>query len=279
VTVELSFDGSYDLEPDAAEILIQLSTSSVMWQKERLLDIALANLPQRCRSFAWLDCDVIFHEDGWIDRTREALVTYPLVQPFSHVIEPPPDEIASPHARTRDGVSLAYTLQDKDAVSQDLLCGNMRVDYNCNSGLAWAARREVFDDVGFYDACVMGSGNRAMLCAALGEPAYGSRALRMTPAWADHYEPWAKRHFERVDGRIGAVPGTITHLWHGDLRHRRYQSRHDDFSTFRFDPEKDVEIDVGGSWRWSSPKPDMHRFVAQYFKDRQEDVIPDDPDV
>jgi len=236
VTVELSFDGSYDLEPDAAEILIQLSTSSVMWQKERLLDIALANLPQRCRSFAWLDCDVIFHEDGWIDRTREALVTYPLVQPFSHVIEPPPDEIASPHARTRDGVSLAYTLQDKDAVSQDLLCGNMRVDYNCNSGLAWAARREVFDDVGFYDACVMGSGN-------------------------------------------GAVPGTITHLWHGDLRHRRYQSRHDDFSTFRFDPEKDVEIDVGGSWRWSSPKPDMHRFVAQYFKDRQEDVIPDDPDV
>ena len=210
ITVELSFDGHYDLEPNAADILLQLSTDSVMWQKERLLNLALTKLPPSCTQFAWLDCDITFEDDNWITKTQEALTHFPIIQPFSKVVEPPPNDLPSTTTRRiRNGVSLAYLLQEK-TVMEDLLCGNMRVDYNCNSGLAWAARRQVFENTGFYDACIMGSGNRAMICAAIGQPENGVKSLKMTPAWANNYYQWASKHFDKVQGKICLCPW-ITH--------------------------------------------------------------------
>ncbi len=41
VAVELSFTGRFELRDSDAEILIQISGADVMWQKERLLNIAL----------------------------------------------------------------------------------------------------------------------------------------------------------------------------------------------------------------------------------------------
>ena len=61
--VELSFTGKFELQDTDAEILIQISGGDVMWQKERLLNIALGVLPTECDIVAWLDCDVIFSSD------------------------------------------------------------------------------------------------------------------------------------------------------------------------------------------------------------------------
>ena len=41
VTVELSFDGRFELTNRDADILIQISGGAVLWQKERLLNVAL----------------------------------------------------------------------------------------------------------------------------------------------------------------------------------------------------------------------------------------------
>ncbi|MCB1124072.1 MAG: hypothetical protein KJT03_21155 [Verrucomicrobiae bacterium] len=273
VAVELSFEGQFHLKPGYADILIQLTAESVLWQKERLLNIALEQLPPTCRYVAWLDCDVTFDNKDWALQAQEALSRYPIIQPFSEVKEPLPNEVAQDDSeKRREGISLAY-LMSKEQVPEDLLCGNMRVDYNCNSGLAWAARREILDTDGFYDTCIMGSGNRAMLCAAMGQPEIGIRSLRMTPSWAEHYTAWANRHYEHTGGEIGFVPGTLIHHWHGNLKNRRYQSRHEDFSTFDFNPARDIAMDPSGIWRWASDKPAMHRYAAQYFKDRKEDTL------
>src|SRR5262245_59404245 len=73
VTVELSFDGTFQLCPDDADILVQLQGGDVMWQKERLLNIALKWLPDRCEKVAWLDCDVVFESDDWVKEAERAL--------------------------------------------------------------------------------------------------------------------------------------------------------------------------------------------------------------
>ena len=64
VTVELSFDGRFELTDDDADILIQLSGGAVLWQKERLLNIAIQSVPKNAKNIAWLDCDVIFRAAG-----------------------------------------------------------------------------------------------------------------------------------------------------------------------------------------------------------------------
>jgi hypothetical protein len=41
VAVELAYHDDFDLPPDAAEILIRLRSNDVLWQKERLLNVAI----------------------------------------------------------------------------------------------------------------------------------------------------------------------------------------------------------------------------------------------
>lgn len=243
-----------------------------MWHKERLLNVALSAVPPDCRKIAWLDCNVVFEQRDWAWRTSDRLDQFVLVQPFQDVCEVgravPLDQVDHPD-NDRRGHSLAYGLA-VGAVDADILDQNIRLK-GWNGGLAWAARREVLQQHGFYDACILGSGTRAMVCAALGRFDYARHYLQMNARWTDHYLAWARPHFDTVRGSIGFVGGELLHLWHGDLRDRKYSDRHHGLKEFDFDPFRDIAAEDHGCWRWNSDKPRMHQYVRDYFATRKED--------
>ena len=80
VTVELSFSGAFELTAADADILVQVRGKSVLWQKERLLNIALAKVPKAVEFVAWLDCDIILERSLWSEETIRLLDEYPLLQ-------------------------------------------------------------------------------------------------------------------------------------------------------------------------------------------------------
>jgi hypothetical protein len=88
---------------------------------------------------------------------------------------------------------------------------------------------------------------------------------------AAHYRRWAEPFFDSVRGRVSYIPGRLFHLWHGELRNRRYGQRHRARELLDFDPGADIAIDRGGCWRWNSDKPDLHEYVRTYFAQRRED--------
>ena len=54
--VELAFGTSaYVLEDGLGDLVIRLRSSTVLWQKERMLNIGLRNLPDACDKVVWLD--------------------------------------------------------------------------------------------------------------------------------------------------------------------------------------------------------------------------------
>src|SRR5215204_6644330 len=60
LTVELSFGAEdFELREGEADILVQLRGQDILWQKERLLNVALGELPSGCTKVVWLDCDVV----------------------------------------------------------------------------------------------------------------------------------------------------------------------------------------------------------------------------
>jgi hypothetical protein len=61
----------------------------------------------------------------------------------------------------------------------------------------------------------------------------------------------------------------VFHLWHGELKDRRYDARMDYLADF--DPFTDIAADAGGAWRWSSNKQALHATVERYFHERDED--------
>ena len=153
----------------------------------------------------------------------------------------------------------------------DLLVSAAGRRRRASNGLAWASRRDVLDVHGLYDGCILGSGDRAILCAALGAFEQCTRALRMNGRQEQHYLAWARPYFDTVRGRIGYIPGRVLHLWHGEVADRRFGMRDQGLEAFGFDPFSDIALDAHDCWRWSSDKKDMHAFIRRYFETRDED--------
>ncbi|MFX5494217.1 hypothetical protein ABTD62_20980, partial [Acinetobacter baumannii] len=59
LTVECAFgDAPFDLPPSLD--VIQIRSETLLWQKERLLNLGASWLPASCRFVAWIDCDILF---------------------------------------------------------------------------------------------------------------------------------------------------------------------------------------------------------------------------
>ena len=256
VTVELSFESGFQLRNGDADTLVQVHGQSVLWQKERLLNVALRRVPGTCSAIAWLDCDVVFEDPEWARRARMALDEYPLLRLFHKRYD------LSPHESLDEIPAQA---------GADWFEGAVPLDQVRSPGLAWAGRRDLLDQHGLYDACVLGSGDRAVFYAALGHFDEAARRLRMNGRRFNHYLAWAERFHDAIRGRVGYIHGRMFHLWHGDRSNRDYRQRHRLLEDFDFDPDRDIGIDPNGCWGWTSEKPDLHEAVKRYFSSRNED--------
>ena len=275
ITVELGYDGHFDLGPDDADMFLAVPGSAVLWQKERMLNLALDLLPPECEIVAWLDCDILFTDADWPRRARQALEQNELVQLFRNVhylnrgwsAGVPPHSCLS-HSRA----SLASGVNFARPASECLVHPSPRQrpgTYNC--GMAWAARRELLDRCRFFDASIIGGGDRAMAGAAFGCFDHVAAWHQLNARQLDYYLRWAQPFHDACRGRVGAIDVDIYHQWHGDTANRGLGSRHTELARHGFDPFEDIAVDPRGSWRWNSNKPALHDYLRRYFAARRED--------
>lgn len=268
VTVELSHTGEFELVEGDAEILVQIR-GDVMWQKERLLNVAISRLPNECEYVAWLDCDVIFGRTGWESVAVRELEHVTLCQLYRAVYHLARDaaKIGRETATQRHD-SIGYASASGIPISVGSVTDGIPGVFK--RGHAWCARRELLASHEIYDRNVVGSGDRLLAHAAIGQAEEVIRRDGMIRGHAEDYRCWAARFRSAVE-QIGYVDGDLFHLWHGDLEHRLYLQRLKILSSCHYDPASDIALDTDGGWRWSSQKPEMHRLVREYFEQREED--------
>jgi hypothetical protein len=274
LTVELSFSDEFELASPDADELIQIKGRSVLWQKERLLNIAAQALPDSCENVAWLDSDILFDDRDWSSRANKALQHNKLVQLFDRVGALGKGARSGEARDTEIGELVESTLSA--AIAGREVASGLRYPKPWSlgqtaNGLAWAARREFFDAAALYDACILGSGDRALVCAALGVPEIVLSALSLSPEHARHYLSWATRFSEWLDSRYACLAGTIFHLWHGHPKKRRIEDRYEGLRPFQFDPHRDIGLDSSQAWVWATDKKAMHDYTSRYFFSRMED--------
>lgn len=270
-TVELSFGKPFELSAGDADILIQIRDGDVMWQKERLLNLAVAALPADCTKVAILDCDLVFGSPDWAQRTSAALDEVPLLQPFSHAYRTPPGWTADGLTDPGDYVLHAAAWLIESGMTVDDALRGIGNDIGCAHGLAWAARRELLAEHGLYDASIVGGGDTCLFRAAYGYMGLVVERFRLDRPHARHYRDWAEPFYAAVGGKVGYAAGHLYHLWHGSVDDRRYMERHETLAGFAFHPREDVALSDSGAWRWNTPKDDMHRYLESYFGSRHED--------
>ena len=266
LTVECAFgDAGFELPP--ARSVVQVRGRDVMWQKERLLNVALERLPASCANVAWLDADVTFENGDWAREAVLRLAHCPVLQLFDRAVRLPRGALAD------DGTAEAYPGFAAVAARDPnrLLSGDFAA--HGHTGFAWAARRAVLAGRGFYDACIAGSGDHMMAHAFAGDwtSACVDRIIGTANRHCSYFVAWSKGIYQRVRANVGFVPGSVLHLWHGEVRDRRYVDRNRELAAFGFDPARDIRVGASGCWEWASTKPELHRWARDYFGQRRED--------
>jgi hypothetical protein len=273
VTVELSFDGRFELTDDDADILVQLSGGAVLWQKERLLNLAIKAVPANVKNIAWLDCDVLLKRADWVDEANRKLDEFNVVQLFSDVVYVNMEDYEKQSDHRNGHVSMPGVASLSDA-RELLLVGQEKFVLKkvlFNPGLGWAANRRLLEDYGFYDAAIVGGGDSLMVYAMYGRFEALIKKFLLDTTRQQHYLKWAIPFHKSVAECIGHVSGTIYHLKHGEIKNRDYFDRQEWLASFDFDPDIDLRIGANGAWHWARPRPDLEDFLRKYFISRAED--------
>lgn len=271
--VELAFNNDeFELTENDADILIQVRSNSVMWQKERLLNIGLKNLPENCDKVTWLDCDIIFKNDNWIKETCELLGKYTIVQPYSFVAKLKKGldkEDARNFPFGFDDGNFSHGIAHSIGCSRETIIDSQNFSIIGNVGYAWAARREFLDACGFYDKSIMGA-NDTILAYALYGKKY-DKLLRLYPGkLLKDVEDYIKKVFSFVRGDCYYLNDIILHVWHGDYMNRGYKTREGVFERYDFDPYEDIKLNEDECWEWASDKKKIHDEAKNYFFERKE---------
>jgi hypothetical protein len=246
-------------------------SKSVLWQKERLLNLAIQWLPRSCKFVSWQDCDLVFLNPQWAQETAQLLQSgINVVQLFQNCIRLPKDYS---YVYTRGNVCKSFAEITPKNTSV-LYAG--RFDSHGHTGYAWAARRDILDEYGLYEYAIAGSGDHYIAHACYGDFDGPCICMMMVkdPILMNHFRDWALPFSESVQGRVSVVHGDVLHLWHGDLENRQYLSRHREMARHNFDPYHDL-INAPGKpmeWRHGIQKQGLiDMFAHTFFASRKED--------
>lgn len=247
--VEASFNGRFDV-PDAVQI--HATADQIMWQKERLLRLAVAALPASVDKIAWIDADVFFANKHVLEHASQLLDHCPVVQLF--------DFWHRTDACGRAGF-------DQQSVAHRMLFGKSANARPCAApGGAWAARRDVAARI--FDAAITGSGDSVCWSQWTGSWHLNKD---LPPALERQIKQEGQHIYRLVRGRVGCVPGLAIHLFHGTHQDRRYGDRRQMPARTGFDPARDLTLAPNGLWSWTGSNPRLQEYCREIFAFRKED--------
>jgi hypothetical protein len=264
-TVESAYgDRAFEVTQDGNPRHIRLRTRDELWHKENLVNLGVARLPVDWKYVAWIDADVQFARPDIVTETIHQLQHFGVVQMFSQATDLGPQHQP---LKTFDGFVAQYSqVHDSRAA--------VRGYSHWHPGFAWAARRDAWDQLGgLIDWAVVGSGDRYMACAMVGEVAASlsgnlQRGCPDYAAWCLEWQARAERHLRR---NVGYVDGLLLHYFHGSKKNRGYHDREQILWKNHFDPIRDIKRDWQGLWQLTDQKLALRDQLRAYFRSRNED--------
>ena len=111
----------------------------------------------------------------------------------------------------------------------------------------------------------------ATALAAFGQPQTFVDRYPLNDAQKAHYLSWAEHFGSAVAGRVGCLPATIFHLFHGRMVDRQYHRRLSRLAGSGFYPDRHIRCNAHGAWEWAARDDALAQFMVDYFRDRRED--------
>ena len=237
---------------------IRLTSDSRVWLKENLINLGVKALPKDWKYVAWIDADLEFLNQNWVQETIRGLQRADVIQLWRTAVN------LGPHGEAiKVDKSFAYMFvgSGTDWVASD--------KYGFwHPGYAWACTRAAFQKMGgLPDWAILGSGDRhlAMSLAGLGQTSCPGTIHENYKMMLKLYEKSLKNF------KVSWVDGTIIHYWHGSFADRRYKERWDILVQNAFDPFEDIGYTDEGLVQLTEKGRRFEKYLDDYFMGRRED--------
>jgi hypothetical protein len=276
VTVEWAPDGIFELTNDDADEIIQISGGDIIWQKERLLNIALESIPSTCEYLAWLDSDIIFSDPNWHERAIVLLEKYDFIQLFNKLnyltklasesfsfdqlkLQPYHASNISILEALEPNPNLYLTKEFNDASA---FMGNG------NPGMAFAAKFEVIKAHQFYDKNIVGGGDTILIASILNKLADIFTCRPFSPMHRSDIQNYGDK-VSKEKYKATYLHETIYHLWHGELLKRQYASRYNILIKHNYDPTDHITYRPNMPLSWKNAPEGLKQDLYQYMYSRE----------
>ena len=238
---------------------LQFKLSNMFWAKENLINIAINNLPIDWEYAVWIDRDVLFESNLWIDESIEKLKSADIIQTWNKLFYlNKNNEIIEPN---HPNLSIFYTKSSP-------------IFYNKkgHSGMGWGINKNFYKKIGkIIDWQIVGGGDvtLAFCCGMKDKEKLKQLPSVQTEGMKNEIFNYAKL-FENV--KYDYVNASIYHHIHGTHENRQYKSRWDILHNNNFDPNKDIFYNRNGiieftkSWEKKAGKQ-----IENFFFLRKED--------
>jgi hypothetical protein len=277
LTVEFSPKEEYELNYNDADILIQLSDGDLMWQKERLLNIGIDRLPTDTDNVIIIDTDVIFGQRDIIQRIEKKLKKYQVVQCFEYKRDLNPLLDLTKFDFFNVDQSLSQNFYDNSAYKQDSekasiirnfqRCGQ----FNGIFGYAWAFNYKIIKKIKLFEDNIVGGGDRTMAAAFLRQDLlYHFPGTNKQPF--EDYCKLVKKNIKRKE--VGYLKDTTIYvLYHGEIKKRYYNERHNILKMYEFDAAKDLIKQKKLPLKFNDSVDEaMKESIKYYFVNRRENL-------
>jgi len=240
---------------------LQIYTDSPpLWHKENAINIGISKLlPKDWKAVAWIDADIEFENNHWVQDTLKLLnrPTPVVCQLFSHALDL---NINEDPMTIFQGFGYQSYL-GKQHGKPGLLFWH--------PGYAWACNRVAYDTMGgLYERSILGSGDHNMALSFINK-GIASVNSGVTNGYKNHVLGFQKR----VQGfLLRYTPGVIRHFYHGSKKSRQYQNRWTILVNHKYDPIIHVFRNKDGLLVPSSTFPSgLVESIYAYFSERLED--------
>jgi len=177
--------------------------------KERLLNLALRAVPADVENIAWLDCDIVFQHSDWIEEAERRLTSLNVIQLYSESAEFKAELLHSAvNAEAHFTPAVMALFADSNLPTKERWQSVEKIRPK-QLGFAWAGKRALLQDQGFYDAAILGGADGLMFLAMYGLFEEAINRSSLNKACENHYMRWAESFHKAVAQRVGYMPGKI----------------------------------------------------------------------
>ena len=238
---------------------LQIRTKDAIWHKENMINSGVRKLlPPDWKAFAWIDADIDFDNNCWaLDTLKILNGSKDIVQIFSHAVDMDQNEETMNVYN-----SFAYQF------SHGLQYSHKFPNY-WHPGYAWACTRQAYEKMGgLFELGILGASDHIMSFCLTNK---GIQSVN--DKYSDDFKNKILSFEKRVKRlRLGYVPVTIRHFFHGSKINRKYIERNEILLRYNYSPSIHISYDENGIMVPSKDFPkEFLDEIMQYFKQRNED--------